>query len=283
MNYYSAEKINEHMTMIRSLSGELLYLVEGGERAVLIDTCIGLGGLRALAEGLTGKPLTVLVSHGHIDHAMGAPEFETAYMNHRDIPLYQSQCSVEERRGYAGAGLGPEAAAIPDEAFVPAVPDYAFAELEDGACFDLGGLHVDVYAFPGHTKGCMVFLIREERILILGDACNNATFLFDDICSTVTEYKAQVQKMEIRLAGKYDRVFVMHHIMEVQPDILSQMVCVCDDIINGSADNLPFAFMGKKALIAKKCNEQFEREDGKPANLIYNPDRVKVFTGEVGG
>lgn len=274
MDYFSTEKISNTITLIKSKSGELLYLVEGSERAVLIDTCIGLGSLRTLVEGLTGKPVTVLVSHGHIDHAMGAPEFETAYMNHKDISLYQSQCSVAERRRYAGAGLGPEADKVPDEAFIPDATDYAFADLQDGACFDLGGLHVDGYAFPGHTKGCMVFLIREERILILGDACNNATFLFDDVCSTVTEYKAQVKEIEKRLVGKYDRVFVMHHVMEVQPDILSQMVCVCDDIINSNADNLPFEFMGKKALIAKNCNERFEREDGKSANLIYNPDRI---------
>ena len=274
MDYFSTEKISDAITMIKSKSGELLYLVEGSKSAVFIDTCIGLGSLRALVEGLTKKPVTVLVSHGHIDHAMGAPEFETAYMNHRDISLYQSQCSVAKRRGYAGAGLGAEAAQIPDEAFIPPAPDYAFIDLQEGMCFDLGGIHVDAYAFPGHTQGCMVFLIREERILILGDACNNATFLFDDMCSTVTEYKAQVQELETRLVGKYDRVFVMHHIMEVQPDILSQMVCVCDDIINGNADNLPFEFMGQKALIAKKCNERFEREDGKSANLIYNPDRI---------
>lgn len=67
----------------------------------------------------------------------------------------------------------------------------------------------------------------------------------------------------------------MHHVMEVQPDILAQMADVCDDIIGGKADNLPFAFMGKKALIAKKCNERFEREDGKSANLIYDPDKVR--------
>lgn len=45
MNYYTTEKINDNLTMIRSLSGELLYLAEDAERAALIDTCVGVGHL----------------------------------------------------------------------------------------------------------------------------------------------------------------------------------------------------------------------------------------------
>lgn len=275
MDYFITTKISEHITVIRSRSGELMYLIEGSERAALIDTCIGVGGLQSLVEGLTRKPVTVLISHGHIDHAMGAPEFASVYMNHKDIPLYRSQCSIAQRRSYAGANIGAEAAQMTDDTFVPEAPDYPFEEYPANPSFDLGGIHVDAYAFPGHTKGCMVFLIREERILILGDACNNATFLFDDMCSSVARYKTQVQDIAGRLEGKYDRVFIMHHVMEVQPDILAQMADVCDDVIDGIADNLPFEFMGKKAMIAKRCNERFEREDGKSANLIYNPDKIR--------
>ena len=42
MEYYSTEKINDHITLLRSITGELLYLVEGQEKAALIDTCLGV-------------------------------------------------------------------------------------------------------------------------------------------------------------------------------------------------------------------------------------------------
>lgn len=275
MEYYSSEKITAHMTAIHSLSGEILYLVEGKDKAVLIDTCAGVGNLRRFVENQTGKPVTVLLSHGHIDHAMGAPEFEQVYMNIKDRPLYQSQCTVAERKGYVAACLGAEQAKqIPEEDYVPADPEYPFEVLEDGMEFDLGGVSVEAYEFPGHTKGCMVFLVKEERILILGDACNNATFLFDDICSTVAEYKEQVRRVNARLSGKYDRVFLMHHVMEAPASILKEMEDVCDTVLAGKADDLPFEFMGKKACIAKDTNERFERKDGAFANLIYNPENV---------
>lgn len=276
MNYYTSEKVTDHIKAIKSLSGEFLYLIEGESKAALIDTCVGVGHIRDYAEELTDKPITVLLSHGHIDHAMGAPEFERVYMNNKDIPLYQSQCALEERKGYVAACIGPEAAAeIAAEEYVPARPDQKFEALEDGMVFDLGGIHIDVCEFPGHTKGCMIFLVREEKILILGDACNNATFLFDDICSTVADYQKQIKKVSNLLEGRYDRVWIMHHLMEAPVSILTEMSDVCDEILAGEADNIPFSFMGKEAFIAKAANERFERRDGKFANLIYNPDRVR--------
>ena len=32
IQYYSAEKLNTHMTAIRSLTGEIMYLIEGKEK-----------------------------------------------------------------------------------------------------------------------------------------------------------------------------------------------------------------------------------------------------------
>ena len=99
MEFYEAVKVNESLTMIKSRTGELLYLAEGTERAVLIDTCVGVGRLKDFVSTLTERPLKVLLTHGHVDHAMGAPEFEEVYMNLSDVPLYQRQCSLEERKG----------------------------------------------------------------------------------------------------------------------------------------------------------------------------------------
>ena len=43
MNYFKAEKIDGQVTCIRSLSGELMYLIEGEREALLMDTCLGCG------------------------------------------------------------------------------------------------------------------------------------------------------------------------------------------------------------------------------------------------
>lgn len=274
MKFYEAVRVNDSLIMIKSKTGELLYLAEGTGRAALIDTCAGVGRLKDFVSELTEKPLTVLLTHGHVDHAMGAPEFETVYMNLKDVPLYQRQCSLEERKGYLAAGLGDAFTQIPEDAYVQPKKDYVFRELTDGMEFDLGGLHIDAYEFPGHTKGSMVFLFREMRILVLGDACNNSTFLFDRDACPLDEYVKALEKLRGRLAGKYDRVFLSHHDMETGTEIIDNVLEVCREAMDGKADDIPFDFMGNHAYIAKKCNERFQREDGKCGNIIYSKEKL---------
>ena len=49
-----------------------MYLVEGTEKAALIDTGYGVGNLKGYIKTLTEKPLIVLITHGHLDHVAGA-------------------------------------------------------------------------------------------------------------------------------------------------------------------------------------------------------------------
>ena len=274
MNYYAVETINDQLTLIRSLSGELLYLAEGTKRAVLIDTCVGVGHLKTFVDGLTDKPLSVLLTHGHVDHAPGAPEFAAVYLNERDIPIYRRSCSLTARKGYLEANLGSRFAELTEEDFVPETPDYPFLPLHDGDSFDLGGLHIDAYALPGHTPGSMVFLLRELRTLITDDSCNNATYLFLEESSPLTEYRDNLKRVQERLAGQYDRIYMSHVVMEAGTDMIDNVLEAIDEALQGEADDLPYAFRGYQACIAKKCNKRFERDDGKSGNIVYSKEKL---------
>ncbi|MDE5865426.1 MAG: MBL fold metallo-hydrolase, partial [Lachnospiraceae bacterium] len=80
---FRTEKISRRITRIYAFSSELMYLVEGDNEAALIDSGSGIGFVRPLVEKLTDKPLKVLLTHGHVDHAMGASEFppESVYIS----------------------------------------------------------------------------------------------------------------------------------------------------------------------------------------------------------
>ena len=56
------------------------FLVVGEERAALIDTGAGMGNLAKEVKEITDKPLYVLNTHGHVDHAGGNGQFPVVYL-----------------------------------------------------------------------------------------------------------------------------------------------------------------------------------------------------------
>ena len=54
----------------------MAFLIPGEERALLLDTCVGLLNIREVAESLTDLPITVLNSHDHFDHIGGVDEIK---------------------------------------------------------------------------------------------------------------------------------------------------------------------------------------------------------------
>lgn len=57
----------------------------------------GFGDLRGFVESLTGKSYVGLLSHGRMDHAGGAGQFETVYLNQRDWELEKWRATRERR------------------------------------------------------------------------------------------------------------------------------------------------------------------------------------------
>lgn len=272
--FYSSEKVTDTITAIRSMTNEIMYLIEGERIAVLIDTCLGVGHLRSFVENLTKKPIIVLLTHGHIDHAMGAPEFDKVYMNLEDEQVYASMSGIEDRKGYIRSNLGGSLPDFLEDTYVEPFP-VQFISLQDGDSFDLGRIHLDIYGLPGHTRGTVVVLIREEKILILGDACNTATFLFDENSLSVEAYRDNLIALNDRLAGLYQRVLLCHHDMETSVNIMKNVIDVCEIVLQGNADDIPFNFRGNIHYIAKTVGNKFRRADGIEGNIIYNKNKVK--------
>lgn len=267
---FEHEKLSPTTTRIKAPCQELMYLVEGSERAALIDTGSGLGYLRACVETLTEKPLIVLLTHGHVDHAMGAGEFDTVYMNHADDYIYTQHADMGFRRD--GLLLCPQK--VEEAEIIPAKPLEEIRQMAGGDSFDLGGLHIDIYDLPGHTRGSVVMLLREERALLLGDACNYLTFLHEPYSTTVREYKANLEALKPQVAGKYDRVYLSHGPGGGSVELIDGVIRVCGDIMAGRTDDVPFGFKDSRGFLAKAELERDVRVDGGVGNVIYNKERI---------
>lgn len=272
MNYYTAQSVGKNMIAIASRTGEYLYLIEGSDRALLVDASTGVANLPDFVQQLTSKPLTVVLTHGHVDHAPGAAGFHTVYLHPADLPLYRRHCA--ERDDYVNGNLGSAAEELTKADFAPVDPDKALMPLQDGMVFDLGSIHVEVIALPGHTKGTVVLLVQEPRLLILGDACNNSTFLFDEFSTTVQTYRATLAAAKGKLLGRFDRVFFSHRSIEGEPDVMDNVLALCDALLAGQGDAQPYTFRGQQVFIAKACAAHFVRPDGKCGNLVYSQSKI---------
>ena len=283
---FTVEELNPRLLRISDVADTHMYLLRGDREAALLDTGVGCGDLRALISTLTDKPVKVLLTHGHVDHAMGAGQFPEVYLSPLDREVYEEHSELDGRLRYAQGGLGP---ANPETAFVtakmlqPVKPFDEFLPLRPGDRFDLGGVSVRVFDGCGHTPGSMVFLLPELRMLLTGDACNFFTLVFDRTCPTIAQYRETLLRLKADTDGSYDTVLLSHSNGGMEPPVtmIQNVIEVCDDILAGNTDDVPFTgFHGEPVCLAKAMNMDFEhgsftRVDGKAGNIVYDPAKVR--------
>lgn len=269
---FRSEQVSQHVTRIFGFYSELMYLIEGNREAVLIDTGCGVGSLASYVHTLTDKPVRVLLSHGHLDHAMGSIEFDNVYLSPLDMEVYRIHSNLDYRLSFQKIfGQNALAHSLP---LLSPMPTDKLQPLHDGDSFDLGGIAVTAIACPGHSPGSFAFLIPQERILMLGDACNSFTFLFEDNCSSVYDYRDSLIRFNQKVAGTYDSVLLSHDLGIGVSDVIDQVIAVCDAVLAGAVKGTDYTFLHLKGMIAMPVDEQGKRLDGKFGNIVFNPQRI---------
>lgn len=265
---------------INEFGMDTLFLLEGSEKALLIDTGTGVFDLPALVRTCTDKPLQVVLTHGHTDHAGGMHWFDKVSLHPDDFPLARAVLA-EDRKNYVRTmmsmseglyAIGPDDVASPGK-----TPD--LLPLSDGDVLHLGGRDVAVYETPGHTTGSLSFLDVRERILFTGDACNPNTLL---ACSagvpgdrgTMSSLLASARKIQ-RLQPYYDRNYNGHigyaaHITRIDPmpvQVTRDCIELCADLLSGKQTGVPNAdspFVGECLLARNKTMQ-----------ILYQPSQLR--------
>ncbi len=148
------------------------YLVLGPQRALLFDLAVDDPRLFEYAKALAGKPVQLVLSHGHYDHAYHLNLQSEAWVHPADNSLLQDGMPI--------AGLPPVSPCPP------------LHPLHGGGTIDLGGRVLDVIHIPGHTDGSIVLLDRQTKTLLGGDTAARrllyglSTFVpFDAFCASL--------------------------------------------------------------------------------------------------
>lgn len=142
-----------------------MYLVVGGERALLIDLSNAIEwdstatqSLRAIVyERVGDKDLFITATHRHGDHLGVLPAFRDDHRASFWIPVAE----------FFGAGVFPEARTS------------SFVERES---LDLGGgFVINTMEMPGHTAHSTLFFLEDKDLVFTGDAVGSGSgvWLFD--------------------------------------------------------------------------------------------------------
>lgn len=205
-DFYRATQLSNNVYRITSPENVFCELLVGEEKALLIDTGHGFGDLRGFVKKLTVKPLIIVNTHGHLDHASGNAQFdEPVYISKNDFDLCAKHTSKEFRINAAKGAentvdfiTGGKIRGLPEDFKLQAYYSRGTGQLKplnDGHVFDLGGITVRAIATPGHTSGCMCFHYEEMNWLYVGDQANGFCWLFLDETAGKASHLASLDKL----------------------------------------------------------------------------------------
>lgn len=267
---FKVHQLSEFITAITDPTGVFMFLIQGKQKALLVDTGVGFAGLKETVDTLTDLPLTVVLTHMHPDHAGGAAAFPQVYIHPADIPAFREQ-TLESRIGFAQRLLPVMPTA--SDMLPPVEEEDHFLPLEDGQVFDLGGICAEIVHVPGHTPGSCCILFREERAMLLGDACNANTLILWDM--TISTYRESLKRLQL-FRPQFDKVYYSHGMEPEGPDrSIEDNIELCGKILNAEDEAIPCQFMQMPALRAAAIDTGFRRLDGKYGNIVYREDARK--------
>lgn len=215
------------------------FLIVGDDMALLFDTGLGIGNIRAVVDQLTDKDVVVLNSHTHYDHIGGNYQFDTIYGT--SLP-YTKQRS-----------LGSPHAAVADflqEGWVwkPLPAGFSAEEFQsrafeidrtvkEGDTIDIGGRVLEILFTPGHAPDSICLIDRANRLLFTGDTFYLAPLYTHLPGSSFDDYVQSAARLA-GLADQIDSALTSHNVPVVDAAYMTALGQAFADIKAGVAGNV---------------------------------------------
>ncbi len=237
-----------------------IYLIEGDDKALVIDTGRGIGNLHEFIRTLTDKPVIVVNTHKHFDHTGGNGTFEEVYMLDEEIESSQPEYRVSEskikkvicerlywndKRPY---NFSPD--------YMTVWPGVPIIPIRDGFVFELGNRPIEVIHTNGHTKGSVCLLDRMSRILFVGDTANAGVLIIKGSGQSISKHKESMVNLLGR-SGEYDLLFLGHGVDSEGINQIEEIIAAEQDILDGTAVSRP-------------------NDTSWPCSLLYTKGRITV-------
>ena len=180
---FTVNEVRPGVAHIQDAMGVCFTLITGTERGLLFDTGYGTEDVNAFVRSLTDKPVTVILSHGHHDHILGARWFEETFLAEEDMIEFRERTGKMQRSKVMRQAK-ERGAELPEDFMTASVPEpKAIRFTENLGPFrsrreDLGGREVRLIHVPGHTPGSVVLFDPENDLLLTGDDWNPCTWMW---------------------------------------------------------------------------------------------------------
>lgn len=268
INGFTLQQTAKDVWAIDEFGIDIMYLIIGSEKALLLDTGIGIGDVGAVVREMTEKPLYVVNSHHHYDHAGGNGHFEKVFAHKNAVPVIQEQNNAEYRKAFF---LQQEARTEYNHkaslrAYVEETGEYELEGIEEGEVFDLGDRRLEVIFTPGHTKDCICLLDRENKILFSADTIvSTPTLMLDAFSDTMDIYLKSLKKLQA-LREHYELIFPGHYIRPIGERYIEDMIQCVQKLLGN-----PMA--GTKDECGMAQGQAYFFQYGL-ASVVYTPDRI---------
>jgi hydroxyacylglutathione hydrolase len=239
-------KLGSKLWVVETSDKTTMYIVEGSKKAMLIDTGTKCAKLNEVVRKITQKPLVVVITHMHGDHAGNMDQFGEVYLHPADTVL------LNQIKPYHGK----------------------IHYVKDGEIFDLGGKKLEICHMPAHTPGSIVILERADGNCFSGDAFGSGqVWLQLRPYAPIKTYISSCRKMEKLMDEGITKIYCGHYPYVKKAYDKSYIVAMrelAESLENGSVkDAKPY---DRKVSIG--CDHPMIATNG-PASIVYDPEHLK--------
>lgn len=269
---YISWKFSSDTWIISFMNGsQFMYLLEGNDRALLIDTGWGAGNLREFVEQLTDKPILVTNTHGHLDHSGGNGEWESVLM----LPGCEGDIYTCHR--------------LPFDISKLPYPNYERKIVRDGDVIDLGDRTIELLDISSHSNGSLAYLDRKNGYLFVGDELESAQVLMYET-ETIPDYEFILdQKLRAHhanmlrlreLKGVWNTLLPAHNGTPIAHSYLDDYIALVEHIYAGDAiieDKLNHFYAEQGDPDHKLCRVRW----GRASFFVNKADMLKLYGSNV--
>jgi len=235
---------------------------------------LGLTNLKQITDELITLPVSVVNTHGHLDHISCNHQYDTVYLHPYDEDIFLQDSNMDYRLTLI-KGLLQQAKLPFWPLKLPGLKGMGYKyshlpertnrkTLSDGIKIEMGKRTLEVVTTPGHSPGSICLLDIERRYIYTGDTCcaHSVLLNLDHSCQVET-FRKSILKLKALLT-RFDLNLPAHHERPLDHSWMDDYLGCTERILDMEPVDKSMTTMFGDALVMKH----------KRISISYTPDRL---------